>query len=265
MLTNLNKVENVKQQYNDDKNLNTRINFNTKYGTNKQGLISWLFGKYDFFEDCKILELGCGNGAQWENRIEDLPNGCTLILSDFSNGMVDIVGEKYSKHKNFSCQQIDIQNISLPNETFDVVIANHMLYHVPELSKALSEVKRVLKTGGKFYSTTNSNGGMRVFLHEAFKYLDPNTEAFTQLWSFSLENGQEILNKHFSDVQRFDFENSLSITETHDLLAWIKSTISIASYSEKDVDGLYNYFEAIRKRDGVINISKESGLFVSTK
>ena len=104
MLTNISQVENVKQQYHDDKNLNTRINFNLKYGTNKQGLISWLFGKYDFFENCHILELGCGNGAQWENRIDDLPNGCTLILSDFSNGMVDIVRDKYSKNINFSCQ-----------------------------------------------------------------------------------------------------------------------------------------------------------------
>lgn len=66
-------------------------------------------------------------------------------------------------------------------------------------------------------------------------------------------------------MQRFDFENSLSVTETQDLLAWIKSTMSIASYSEKDIDGLFDYFEAIRKRDGAINISKESGLFVSTK
>ncbi|MDF2988817.1 MAG: hypothetical protein K0R50_4327, partial [Eubacterium sp.] len=44
-----------------------------------------------------------------------------------------------------------------------------------------------------------------------------------------------------------------------------KSTISIASYSENDLDGLYEYFEAIRQKDGAINIPKEAGLFISTK
>ena len=265
MLSNISKVENLKEQYCDDKNLTTRINFNLKYGTNKKGLFSWLFEKYSFFDNCRILELGCGSGAQWENRINDLPNNCALTLSDFSNGMVDIVKEKYSKHKNLSFQQIDIQNIPIPDETFDFVIANHMLYHVPDLTKALSEVRRILKTGGIFYSTTNGNAGMRVFLNEAFKYIDPNTEAFTQQWSFSIQNGLEILSGFFSDVKRFDFENSLSITKTQDLIDWIKSTISMGNYSEKDIDCLFDYFEQIRKLDGAINISKESGLFISTK
>ncbi|WP_159426840.1 hypothetical protein [Clostridium nigeriense] len=45
----------------------------------------------------------------------------------------------------------------------------------------------------------------------------------------------------------------------------MKSTISIASYSEKDIDGLFDYFEEIRKKHGVINIEKECGLFISIK
>jgi len=261
----INNTEKVNQQYADDQKLQTRINFNLKYGTNKQTFFSWLFDQYRFFDHCRILELGCGNGAQWENRIDGLPHHCTLLLSDFSNGMVNSVKDKYSKYQNLSFQQIDIQNISLPNETFDIVIANHMLYHVPNLAKALSEVKRVLKPGGKFYATTNDNGGMRIFLHEAFKHLDPNTEAFAQQWSFSLQNGFEILSTHFSDVKRFDYENSLSITKTQDIIDFLKSTISVASYSEKEFDALFDYFEKIRKSDGAIHFSKESGLFVSTK
>jgi ubiquinone/menaquinone biosynthesis C-methylase UbiE len=279
MLNNITKTENVKQQYSDDKNLSARMNLHIKHSTNKKGFFPWLWEQYeladnsdnsnhfDNFENCRILELGCGNGAQWENKIDSLPNSCNVILSDFSAGMVNTVREKYGEYKNFSFRQIDIQDIDFPDETFDIVIANHMLYHVPDLPKALSEAKRVLKTGGKFYSSTNGKGGMELFLHEAFKYFNPDTELFTGQWAFNLQNGFEILSGHFSDVKRIDYEDSLSITETQDLMDWIKSTISmsISSYSEKDLDGLFDYFEDIRKKDGAINIPKEAGLFISVK
>ncbi|MCB2287484.1 class I SAM-dependent methyltransferase [Clostridium algidicarnis] len=266
-MSTMDKIENVKQQYSNDKNLSVRTKLHLKHSTNKQGFVPWLFDKYEFPENCRILELGCGNGGQWQDQIENLPKCCSLTLSDFSKGMVDIVRTNYSKYNNISFQQIDIQNVTFPDETFDIIIANHMLYHIPDLSKALSEVKRVLKTDGKFYSTTNGNGGMRPFLHNSLKHFNPDgdTKAFTQELSFNLQNGYKILNGYFSAVKRMDFEDSLSITETQDLVDWIKSTISIASYSEKDLDGLFDYFEDIRKEYGAINIEKECGLFISIK
>lgn len=53
-----------------------------------------------FANGYRILELGCGNGNQWEGHIDKLPAFCTLILSDFSEGMVNVVWEKYSCNKN---------------------------------------------------------------------------------------------------------------------------------------------------------------------
>lgn len=180
--------------------------------------------------------------------------------------MVKNVWEKYSNHNNLLVQNIDIQDIPFPDNCFDVVIANHMLYHVPDLSKALSEVRRILKSGGKFYSATNGNGGMRPYLHNAFKEVNPELNTtFTKNFSFNLQNGSEILSGFFNDVQRCDYEDSLSITETQDLIDWLKSTITIASYSENDLYGFYDYFEGIRQKEGAINIPKETGLFISTK
>ena len=137
----MNVTKNVKNQFSNDKNLAMRINFYKKYTTNKYKFADWLFDKYVFKENMKILELGCGNGSHWEGKIETLPNGCSLVLSDFSEGMLDLVREKFSKKKNVSIEKIDIQDIPYENETFDIVIANHMLFHVPDLNKALLEVK----------------------------------------------------------------------------------------------------------------------------
>lgn len=185
-----------------------------------------------------------------------------MLLSDYSDGMVSAVKEKFSQFNNAAFEQIDIQNIAYDDESFDIIIANHMLYHIPDLEKALSEIKRVLKTNGYFYATTNGNGGMRTFLHKAMKQFEPDTKAFTQEWSFSLQNGAEILQRYFSSVERIDYKDSLAITETQDLIDWLKSTVSIASYSDENIDKLYDYFEEIRMKNGTINIEKECGLFI---
>lgn len=258
-------TENVKEQYKDDSNLSIRSNLHAKYSTNKHGFFSWLFEKYEFVKGCRILELGCGSGLQWQDRIGQLPDDSMLVLSDFSDGMVKVVWEKYSNERNMVAQRIDIQSIPFPDNCFDVVIANHMLYHVPDLPKALSEVKRVLKSGGKFYAATNGNGGMHSYLRYAFEKVKPGTDAFTKNFSFSLQNGSKILSQFFDSVQRYDYEDSLSVTVTEDLIAWLKSTVSISSFSESDLDGFYNYFEGIRQKEGAINIPKEAGLFIASK
>lgn len=261
----MNKTKNVKQQFSNDKNLAMRIDFYKKYTTNKYRFADWLFDKYNFKENISILELGCGNGSHWEGRIEQLPKGCKLTLSDFSDGMLDLVKEKYSSYPNVSFCNIDIQSIPFESDSFDVIIANHMLFHVPDLNKALLEVQRVLKKGGCFYSATDGNGGMRPFLYEAIKQFDPKTEAFTEKLPFNLQNGSGILSLYFNSVERFDYENVLAITKTEDLIEWLKSTTSISGFSEENLTNLYKYFENIRIKEGAINILRETGVFVSRK
>ncbi|MBR3248208.1 MAG: methyltransferase domain-containing protein, partial [Clostridiales bacterium] len=45
--------------------------------------------------------------------------------------------------------KIDITDISLPDSSYDMVICNHVLEHVSSYEKALSELNRILKPGGK--------------------------------------------------------------------------------------------------------------------
>lgn len=265
MMAIMNDAQSVQTQYADDHNLSIRINLHAKHSTNKQGFGSWLFEQYELPQNSRILELGCGGGSQWDEHIQHLPKGCTLLLSDFSEGMVDCARAKCAQFEHLSFAQIDIQDIPFADESFDVMIANHMLYHVPDLSKALSEVSRVLKTGGTFYASTNGNGGMWAYLYHSLKLIDPNPETFAKTFSFHLQNGEELLTPYFSTVCRRDYQDSLAITQTQDLIDWIQSTISVASYSDKQYEQLYDYFENIRKVEGVIRIPKEAGLFISVK
>jgi ubiquinone/menaquinone biosynthesis C-methylase UbiE len=140
-----------------------------------------------------------------------------------------------------------------------------MLYHVPDLGKAISEVSRVLKRDGRFYATTNGNNGLMSFLHKSVKIFDPETTLFSEMFSFNLENGGETLRKYFKNVIMHRYEGALAVTEAQGLVDWIESSINLTKISEGMIVRLHDYFEGIIKREGAVNIPKEAGLFIGTK
>ena len=138
-----------------------------------------------------------------------------------------------------------------------------MLHHVPNLPQALEEVQRVLRPDGVFYATVIGEGGLQAYLHTAMKDFNPNLDMFDQQLSFSMQNGEEKLRRFFGDVRLIPYEDSLEITETQDLVDWSYSSIDMAGVSVNDLDGVYDYFDAIRVREGAIRIPKEMGMFFS--
>lgn len=61
----------------------------------------------------------------------------------------------------FTFAQADAQALPFRDASFDAVIANHMLYHVPDIPRALGEVRRVLKPSGFCYAATMGVANMR--------------------------------------------------------------------------------------------------------
>ncbi len=58
----------VAAQYADDRNLSIRMKLHAKHSTAQISMNDWLFAQYDLMGPCRILELGCGNAAQWEGE-----------------------------------------------------------------------------------------------------------------------------------------------------------------------------------------------------
>ena len=173
---NINDVSIVKQQYANANNLNTRISIHDRYSTNKMGFGNWIVSNYRIDKGMKVLELGCGTGDMWKNR-EGLIKLCSkLTLSDLSHGMLSTAKNNIGECNNVDYKIIDIQEIPFDKETFDVVIANMMLYHVPDIDKGLAEVRRVLKRGGLFYCATYGEHGIieylsKILLHMVLKII----------------------------------------------------------------------------------------------
>lgn len=251
----------VKEQYKTSANLNTRISIHAKYSVNRQGFGNWIFEQYRLCENGRILELGCGNGSMWTDHA--LPAGAELILTDFSEGMLDSARENVGKREKISFRQADIQQIPYADEAFDTVIANMMLYHVPDLDRALSEVRRVLKPGGIFYCATTGTNGIAEYVRGLLEENGVRCGEGSAL-SFTLQNGGELLRKYFPAVEMRRYEDHLEVAETGDLVDYILSLEGMADFRSVTPEEMYRILDG-QKKNGVIRVPKEYGMFVSEK
>lgn len=249
----------VRRQYNNDEKLRIRMNLHQKYSTAEQPYSEWIFSQFEFGENSKILELGSGNGDLWQNKTDSLPSGAHLTLSDFSDGMVRILNEKYGGRENIDCMQINAQNIPFADNSFDVIIANSMLYHVPDLDKAVSEIHRILKIGGTFYASTFGIHGIFEYICDTLRLRA--SDGLSK--SFTLQNGEETLKKKFDNIQTLLRDDSLKVTNAADIADYV---LSMTAFTDIAIprDEIIERFSA-RAENGVINIPKEYGIFIAVK
>lgn len=256
-MNKINETAQVKEQYQSANHLTTRISIHDKYSTNKMGLSNWYFTVYEIKPGMKILELGCGSGSLWKGHLSTIEMCEKVVISDFSEGMVGEAEKNIGKLHNVEYRVIDIQDIPYEDDTFDVVIANYMLYHVPDIQKAISEVSRVLKKDGVFYAGTTGEVGPfeTVTGWLGMDLVFENT--------FSLENGADSLAPFFGSISVFHYQDSLEITNPDDLLDYIYSGMKfkeVCHLSREEVGQIL----AKHMEDGIIRLPKDPGMFVAT-
>lgn len=251
----------VQEQYKTADNLNTRISIHTKYSTNKLGFGNWLFSHYDLSPNTKVLELGCGTGDMWKSKLHLVDKSIELTLTDFSENMVSIVKNALGEQDNISYSIVDIESIPYADNSFDRVIANMMLYHVPDLNKGLSEVKRVLTEDGYFYCATYGENGIMPFIAGLLKEYGITD---TTNKNFTLQNGYGILQKYFSNIQRLDYEDSLAVTDVNGVLDYIYSLTNMSSIAKLERQTLKEILEN-KMVNGILTIPKEYGMFICRK
>ena len=255
----VNDTETVKKQYSTASRLNTRILIHSKYSTNKQGFGNWIASHYRLREGMALLELGCGTGEMWLGR-GGIIEGCSrFVLSDLSEGMLNMARETLRGQEGIEFGIVDIQDIPFADREFDVVIANMMLYHVPDLKKGLREVRRVMKANGTFYCATYGENGMMKYicgLFEDRRIREPVNDAFT------LQNGERKLKTVFSDVERLLYEDCLEVTDVGDMLDYIYSLTGMTELQKLPESEIRSVLEK-NMHDGVLRVPKEYGMFTA--
>ena len=249
-------------QYRDATNLDARVVIHQRFSTNPYGWFKWVFDTLlKLPDEAKILELACGNGLLWKENADRIPAGWKITLSDLSPGMLNAAWRNLVvTGRAFQFKEIDAQSIPFEDVTFDAVIANHMLYHVPDRPGAIAEMKRVLKPGGRLIATTVGENHMKEMNGWLTRVSGGQLSGMYSL-PFTLENGGEQLEEFFGSVSLSRYQDSLEVTEVDPVIAYIRSGIAASDLQEEELGHVRHGLEMELQEKGRIFISKDSGLF----
>ena len=210
------------------------------------------------------MELGCGPGYLWLKNRDRIPAGWSITLSDLSAGMVREARLNLGPGDEvFVFETADAQWIPHPSDYFDAVVANHMLYHVPDKPKAFSEIRRMLKVGGSLYAATNGEDDMPE-LQDILEQVRQAASSESAALSFTLENGPNRLAASFANVRLHRYEDTLDVTETGPLVGYLLS-VARDDVSEDGLKEFIAFVDAEITRHGTFRINKAMGVLEARK
>jgi SAM-dependent methyltransferase len=255
-------------QYKDPVKLTARADLHVKYRTAPVAWVPWLVAQLDWPSAGDILEVGCGPGWLWAEGAAALPHGMRLTLTDLSNGMVDVARERALALAQFEAVEArvaDAQTLPFGDHAFDVVVANHMLYHVPDPARAVAECARVLRPDGVLMAATNGPRHLRELWEVRSEVFGgPPTSVHTDI--FGSVSGRSILEASFADVEWRPYDDELRCTDPDDAVAFLTSS---SPGEDASADELRDLRRAVGRRfdegEGVFRITKESGVFLARR
>jgi len=254
-----------KAQYSNAENLDARIRLHKQFSTNPQGVYHWFFDHAlaQIPAQASILEVGSGSGEMWSVCKDRVPVGWDVTLSDFAMGILNDAKKKLDGVPfEPEYREIDVQAIPYPDESFDAVFANFMLYHVPDRQKAIAEIRRVLKPNGVILAATLGKEHMREY-HYLIQsiLLDDNLQKNIIGHAFGLENGMEQLSQSFNQIEMHLYEDSLHVTEVEPMVDYFLS-LALPIITSEHVEKFAQTVRDIIAKDGAFVIYKHTGLFI---
>lgn len=257
----------IVDQYKTAVNLSVRIGLHKRFSHNPKPWFQWLAEQLPLSESGRILEVGCGNGELWQYVEPERLSEKEVWLTDLSPGMVEDAEEALSGREKacgaFRFLVEDGESLDFEKDTFDLAIANHVLFYVKDRKKALEEIRRVLKPGGWFFCSTYGKDHMKE-ITSLVQEFDPRiTLSDVALYElFGLENGREQLLQVFSQAEPILYEDYLLVDEAEPLLDYILSChgnqSEILSQRQLEFKGFLQ--KKIREQGG-IRITKMAGVF----
>lgn len=161
----------------------------------------------------RVLEVGCGWGEFAARVQEEL--GAEVLAVDLSPRMVELARER-----GVDAQVGDVQALPFADGSFDCAVANYMLYHAPDIDRALGELHRVLRPGGTLVASTNG----KRHLEELWLLVGRDKSKETR--HFFSEDGEELLRRHFDSVSRADIESPLTFPDAAAVRGYVASSIA---------------------------------------
>ena len=256
----------LKNQYQNATNISSRINLHSLYSQNKQGWFPWIFQQCHIKPRLRILELGCGDGTLWTDNLALIPEDISITLSDISSGMLrDARRAIGSSDTRFAFRAFDCKKIPYKDESFDLVIANHVLFYCDDIPAVLKEICRVLSPEGHFLCSAYGKAHMREVSQLVEDFDDRIVLSADKLYErFGRENGRKILEPFFPDAKWLSYEDFLLVQDAEPLISYV---LSCHGNQNQYILDHYKEFRAFatKKTAKGFRITKDAGVFLCEK
>ncbi len=179
-------------QYTDDRNLRARQRL-WRYQSPYFDIVGWVLDLARLSPGLRVLDAGCGNG-EYLRRLRD--HQVRAVGCDLSMGML-----RAASHP--ALVNADVTALPLADGAVDVVLALHMLYHVPDRPAAVRELRRVLAAGGRCIALTNGGQhtrSLRALVERAVRDQTPGWRMRAATRAFAAENAPAQLGIAFDSV-----------------------------------------------------------------
>lgn len=179
-----------------------------------------------------ILEVGCGDGLYVEKLRSDFPRA-RVIAADLSKSIMQGIEDPRVV--------ADIHALPFSDHSFDAVLAMHMLYYVPDIPQAITELARLCRPGGLTVVSTvaeQDKAEIDALWAKASALVNgrpiPTQAPRMAPLGFTLDNAPDLLRKSFTEVQSADMQSRITLTHAAPLLAHLESQRSFIDLSDAE-------------------------------
>lgn len=268
IIKNLESEKELLQRSRDTSNLEEGIKLMDRFCSNRMGWYEWVFDNIEFCDGDKVLEVGCGNGALWYKNMDKVDKNISVTLTEMCGEMIDSAKVNLGQYSGkFSYYVTDLDKLPFSDGSFDVVIANHILFFMNDVDSVLKEIERVVRPGGRIYCSTVGSNHLKE-LGDLMLGFNSNIRVYEDKLSskFGLENGKDILERYFKDVDLKLYDARFIVNDPIGILEYIYSIpgniLDVIDTKKKEFE---RYIRRIIDEKGEIEITSSLGMFISQK
>jgi len=209
--------ERLGEQYADDARLALRQETHRRHSERPDNTPEWVLGLLAPAPGDLVLDAGAGNGAYHPALRR---RGVRIVAVEREMGMIQSVSEPMASYVAG-----DVTELPLSSDATDHSMANHMLYHVPDIPGTLMELARVTRPGGRVALTTNGDRRESPLqqLHErAARELGIDADVPIATDRFGDHNLGQV-QRVFPDAAKCEQENALVFPTPEPVLAYYTS------------------------------------------
>ena len=262
------------QAYADDARLDVRRRTHQLYTLDPVDFGRWTLERLPWRGDERVLDVGCGPGDLLCEMARQHSEWRALVGFDFSAGMAAQAARQAGGLQAYFFVG-DAQAMPVRDGAFDVVMARHMLYHVPDIDCAVSEAARVLGPGGYLLAVTNSAHTMPEYMalrRRAADRFPALTEPEGIASAFALENGPAFLEPCFGRVQVHTLPGILRFPTAQPFVDYFASSRALTmppGHTDAEwqavLDSVQAETEQVIARQGHFDVTKIAGAIVGVK